>query len=189
MFAVNENGLQRVNGIDVAALRKLMDDVESEPAKGRAEFLVRSHWLGQMRSETRVDSYRIGGRRVERHFTIAVDEPTELLGRNTAPNPQEMLMTALNSCLMVGYVAGAALRGIQLDKIEIETRGRLDLRGFLGIDPAVPSGYELIEFEVHIKSDGSPDALLDLHETVLRTSPSYFNITRPIRIEARLIIE
>ena len=189
MFAVKDYAAPRVNGVDVAALRGLIDDIESDPAKGRADFSVRSHWQGQLRSETWVDAYRLGGRRIDRHFTIAADEPLELLGRNSAPNPQELLMTALNSCLMVGYVAGAALRGIELDKIEIDTRGQLDLRGFLGIEPAVPSGYEAIEFEVRIKSDASPEAVLELHETVLRTSPSYFNISRPIRIEARLVIE
>lgn len=68
---------------------------------------------------------------------MAVDEPFELLGENTAPNPQEYLMTALNTCVTVGYVAGAAVRGIMLETLEIKTKGELDLRGFLGIDDTV----------------------------------------------------
>ena len=38
----------------------------------------------------------------------------ELLGQNSAPNPQELLMTALNACITVGYVAGAAVKGVTL---------------------------------------------------------------------------
>ena len=53
-------------------------------------------------------------------------------------------MAALNACLTVGYVAGAALRGIEMAKVEIETVGTLDLRGFLGIDPGVRMGYATI---------------------------------------------
>lgn len=70
---------------------------------------------------------------MDRSFTIDVDEPLELPGESKAPNPQEMLMTAPNTCVMAGYVAGAAVKGIKLDRLEIETKGQLDLRGLLGI--------------------------------------------------------
>ncbi|MEW6268842.1 MAG: OsmC family protein [Thermodesulfobacteriota bacterium] len=185
----NEAASERVNGIDVGALRAVIRDIAQDPAKGMVEFRVRSHWRGQTRSETRVEGYTIGGQRVPRSFGIAVDEPFELLGENTAPNPQEMLMTALNACVMVGYVAGAAARGIQLEKLEIETHGELDLRGFLGIDPDVPAGYESVHYTVRIKGDGTPEQFREIHETVLKTSPNYFNVSRPIRIEARLDVE
>jgi hypothetical protein len=36
------------------------------------------------------------------------------------------------------------MKGSRLDKVEIETSGQLDLRGFLGIDALVPPGYETI---------------------------------------------
>ena len=114
-------GRRRVNGLDVDALRDVVRDVEQDPTKSQVEFRVRSEWKGQTRSRSTVESYTLGGRTVYRHFTIDADEPFELLGRNAAPNPQELLMAALNACLTVGYVAGAALRGIELTKVEIET--------------------------------------------------------------------
>ena len=52
-----------------------------------------------------------------------------------------MLLSALNACMTVGYVAGAAVRGIRLTSLEIETRGELDLRGFLNLSDSVPPGY------------------------------------------------
>jgi uncharacterized OsmC-like protein len=131
----------------------------------------------------------MGGRVVHRHFTIDADEPFELLGRNTAPNPQELLMSALNACVMVGYVAGAALRGITLEKVEIETSGELDLRGFLGLDAAVPPGYETMRYVVRIKGNGTPEQFQEIHETVKKTSPNYFNISRPVKIDARMVVE
>jgi uncharacterized OsmC-like protein len=187
--ATKATNSERVNGIDVAALRAVMREIEQDPAKGMVEFRVRSQWRGQTRSETQVDGYTIGGQRVARSFKVAVDEPFELLGENTAPNPQEMLMTALNACVMVGYVAGAAARGIELEKLEIETHGELDLRGFLGIDPAVRPGYESVHYTVRIKGNGSEEQFREIHETVLATSPNYFNVSRPIRIEARLEVD
>ena len=118
-----------------------------------------------------------------------MDEPHELLGQNTAPNPQEMLMTALNACIMVGYVAGAAVKGITLQSVEIETDGELDLRGFLGIDPTVRPGYEAIRYTVRLKGNGTLDQFREIHETVMKTSPNYFNISRPVRIDSRLVVE
>jgi uncharacterized OsmC-like protein len=179
----------QVNGIDVDALRQVVRDVTMDPAKGMVRFAVKSAWQGQTKSRATVESYHIGGQEVKRHFEIEVDEPLELLGQNSAPNPQEMLMTALSACIMVGYVAGAAMKGIRLDKVEIETSGELDLRGFLGIDPSVPPGYEAIRYTVTMKGDGSEADFREIHETVIKTSPNYFNIARPVRIDSRLVVE
>ena len=178
-----------VNGIDVDALTAIVRDIEQDPAKGAATFKVNTAWQGQTRSESTIDYYVIGGEKIPRHFNIVVDEPFELLGTNTAPNPQEMLMAALNACITVGYVTGAAMRGIMLERLEIETTGKLDLRGFLGIDAGVKPGYDKIRYVVRIKGDGTPAQFQEIHETVIKTSPNYFNISRPVEIEAELTVE
>jgi hypothetical protein len=87
---------------------------------------------------------------------------------------------------MVGYVAGASVNGIRLDSVEIRTSGELDLRGFLGLSEDVAPGYESIDYEVTIKGDGTPEQFEEIHRTVMRTSPNYFNISRPIRVNATL---
>jgi uncharacterized OsmC-like protein len=179
----------KVNGLDLDALRAVVGEIERDPRKGMVSFRVRSAWRGQTKSRSTVDSYTIGGQEVHRHFEVDVDEPYELLGQNSAPNPQEMLMTALNACITVGYVAGAAVKGIALEKVEIQTEGELDLRGFLGIDAAVRPGYESIRYTVRIKGDGTPEQFREIHETVMKTSPNYFNLSRPIRIDATLAVE
>ena len=95
-------------------------------------------------------------------------------------------MSAINACMTVGYVAGAAIRGITLARLEIETTGQLDLRGFLGLDDAVPPGYETVEYTVRIEGDGTPEQFDEIHRTVMQTSPNYFNMARPIRMQGRL---
>jgi uncharacterized OsmC-like protein len=79
---------------------------------------------------------------VPHRFSIDIDDPRELGGSNSFANPQDHLIAALNACMTVGYVAQCAVRGITLESLAIETDGEIDLRGFLGIDPAVPQGYE-----------------------------------------------
>ena len=97
-------------------------------------------------------------------------------------------MAAFNACITVGYVAGASLQGITLESLEIRTRGELDLRGFLGLSQDVVPGYEEIEYEVRIKGDGTAEQFTAIHENVLKTSPNYFNVSRPIRVNATLSV-
>ena len=178
----------RVNGLDLTALCTVVDAIEQDASRAKVAFDVTTRWAGQTRSETVVEGYTIGGQRVTRSHKIVADEPTELLGSDSAPNPQELLMAAFNACITVGYVAGASLQGITLDSLEIRTRGELDLRGFLGLSEDVPAGYEQIDYEVRIKGDGTPEQFEQIHQNVLKTSPNYFNISRPIRVNATLSV-
>jgi uncharacterized OsmC-like protein len=175
-----------INGLDLAALGEMVESIEKDAGKAKAGFQVTTRWTGQTRSESVVDGFDLGGERITRRHKIVADEPCELLGRNTAPNPQELLMAAFNACIMVGYVAGASLKGISLESVEIETRGELDLRGFLGLSEDVPPGYEAIDYEVRIKGDGSPQDFEEIHRTVMATSPNYFNLSRPIKMNGSL---
>ena len=148
-----------VNGINVDDLFALIDDVKREPAKGKTNWHVTTTWQGQARSRAEIESYEIGGEQVPRRFSIDIDEPRELGGSNSFANPQEHLIAALNACMTVGYAAQCAVRGITLESLAIETDGEIDLRGFLGIDPAVPQGYENLSYTVRIKGNGTKRAV------------------------------
>jgi uncharacterized OsmC-like protein len=178
-----------VNGIDLDALNTVVSEIQQDPSKALVRFSVATRWTGQAGSRSRVKGYEIAGQHIAREFEIVSDEPEELLGANTAPNPQELLMSALNACMTVGYVAGAAVHGITLDKLEIDTTGQLDLRGFLGLDDAVPPGYEEIDYTVHIAGNGTCEQFEEIHRTVMKSSPNYFNIARPIRLNGQLRVE
>ncbi len=178
-----------INGIDTAAVRGLIDSVASDSCNGIAGFRVTSDWTGGARIENRVTAWSFDGRELPRDFTIISDEPAELAGNATSANPQEILMAGLNSCMAVGYVVGAALKGITLESLQIESRGELDLRGFLGIDEKVKPGYDRIRYTVRIKGNGTPEQFEEIHRTVQATSPNYYNLSRAIRLEANLVVE
>ena len=175
-----------VNGLDLAALGEVVEAIEKDASQAKVGFQVTTRWLGQTKSESIVDGFDIAGQRITRSHKIIADEPCELLGADSAPNPQELLMRAFNACITVGYVAGAALKGITLESLEIATKGELDLRGFLGLSDSVPPGYETVDYEVRIKGDGSKEDFEAIHQSVMATSPNYFNLSRPIRMNGSL---
>ena len=145
----------RVNGLDLAALGEVVEAIGDDASQAKVGFEVTSRWAGQTRSETTVEAFTMAGERIKRSHTISADEPCQLLGADSAPNPQELLMAAFNACIMVGYVAGASVKGIDLESVEIRTKGELDLRGFLGLSEDVPPGYEAIDYDVIMKGSGT----------------------------------
>jgi hypothetical protein len=78
--------------------------------------------------------------------------------------------------------------GVTLEKVEIETDGQLDLRGFLGLDANVKPGYDSIHYVVRLKGNGSPEQYAAMHENVRKTSPNYFNIAKPVRIDSEMVV-
>ncbi len=177
-----------VNGIDVEALRSMIDQVGAVPAKGMAKFEVATRWMGGTSSETEVEAWELGGERLKRGFAIRTDEPAQLCGRDMAPNPQEVLMAAVNACMMVGYVAVSAMMGVELEKLEIRTSGTLDLRGFLGIDQQVKPGYEGLDYTVVIKGNGTPEQFRQIHDMVMATSPNFSNMSSPVTMRPQLMV-
>lgn len=177
-----------VNGINVDDLFALIEGIKRDATKGQTNWRVTTTWQGQTRSRAQVEGFGIGGVQVSRPFTIDIDEPCELGGSNRFANPQEYLIAALNACLMVGYVAQCAVRGITLDSLSIETDGEIDLRGFLGIDPAVPPGYANLNYAVRIKGSGTKEEFAAIHEAVMATSPNFYNVSRPIALKPTLIV-
>ena len=178
-----------INGINVDNLLALIEGVRRESAKGKTNWQVITNWQGQARSRAEIESFEIGGERVPRRFSIDMDEPHELGGSNSFANPQEHLIAALNACMTVGYVAQCAVRGITLESLSIETDGEIDLRGFLGIDPAVPSGYENLNYTVRMKGNGTKEQFAEIHQAVMATSPNFYNLSQPVALKPTLVVE
>jgi len=98
-------------------------------------------------------------------------------------------MGAMNACIMNTYVIAAAMKGVKLESVVIETEGELDLRGFLGIDKDVIAGYKELKYKVRLKGNGTQKQYEEVHKAVVATSPNYYNITHAIKLNTELIIE
>ena len=186
---MNQAEAEPINGIACNTLRRMIHEVSQDPPKGEVKLQVETTWAGGLRSDSHVSALELAGKTLPREFTIRMDEPPEFLGHNTGPNPQEMLMAAFNASMLAGYVAGCALEGIVLEKLTIETEGKLDLRGALGLDASVRPGYAQICYTVRIRGTGTPEQFQRIHETVLATSPNRWNVSNSIDLKANVVIE
>jgi uncharacterized OsmC-like protein len=176
------------NGVDTEALNGAVNAVTEDPALAALAFRAKTRWQGGVSSRTDIESYDFGGQRIARRHQIHTDEPHELLGHNMAPNPQDLILAALASCMTVGFVLGATAIGVRIDALEIETRCAFDLRGALGLDPNIPAGASRIEYTIRVKGSGTREQFEEIHQQVLATSPNYYHLKNPIALDATLVV-
>ena len=174
----------QLNGIDADALDRLAAEIAADPSRGALQFGVRTAWDGGARSHavTRGDGNANQG------FRIEADTSQALLGGDAAPNPQELLLAALNASMVVGFAAHATRAGLSITSLEIDTQGSLDLRSYLGIDPWLSPGYGAVLQRVEVRSDAAVDALQAVLDTVLATSPVLASLGRAIELQTELVV-
>jgi uncharacterized OsmC-like protein len=177
-----------VNGLDVQALQEAVAGITADPSQGQVAFRARTSWQGGLRSRTEISSYTLAGQQITRRHHIACDEPRELLGGDSAPNPQDLLLSAVASCMMVGFVAGATAEGIQIDALAIETECALDLRGAFGLDPAIKPGASKVRYVIRVTGSGTAEQFAAIHQRVTETSPNYYHIANAIPFDAELVV-
>jgi len=150
----------RLNDVDIEAVAGLAGHIAETPEAAHTTWSADVRWVGGFRSEATIRDFR----------PVPSDEPTGLGGTDTAPNPVEQLLGALGNCLAVGYAANATARGIAIDDLQIRLDGDLNLESFLGLAPG-HAGFHDIRATVTLDSSAPPEALAELHEHVLQTSP------------------
>jgi uncharacterized OsmC-like protein len=120
-----------------------------------------------------------------REFTIAVDEPEVLGGTNKGPNPVELLLGALGTCQQIVISAYAAALNIELERLEIDTRGTIDLRGLFNVAP-VPSGFQEIRFDVKLAARNATEEQLEqLKALALAHCPVLDTLQREVPVQSR----
>jgi len=165
----------RLNDVNIDSVVSLAGKIQQQPEVADTKWSAQVKWKGGFRSEAAI-----------RDFSLSVsDEPLELGGTNTGPNPVEQVLAALGNCLAVGYAANATAAGIRINDISIDLEGDLDLHTFLGLADG-NAGYSGISVKVNIDSDATPEQLQALHEKVTSTSPVGHTLSRAVAVNIDL---
>lgn len=176
-----------INGINVAGLSEFTHEVKADPQEGMIVAGTHLTWENGTKMKVSPKTMILGRHRVARDFEIDIDEPRQLLGLNTAPNPQEYLLGAMSGCMAVVYMMGASIMNLNIEKLEIEVDWNLDLRGFLGLDETVPVEVTQVKYRIKVQGNGTPEQYAALHERVKKFSPNYNTLLKPIQLEGELI--
>jgi uncharacterized OsmC-like protein len=173
-----------VNGVDVDALKEKAGALKEDPELAQFHFRTHTEWLGCGHSRTTIkEFYGLKDTILHDHaFVLDADEPHVLLGGDEGANPVEHLLNALVTCLTGALVYHAAVRGFEIEGLEADVEGDLDVRGFMGIDPGVRKGYQNIRVTFRAKSDAPPEKL----EECARFSPVFDVVTNGTDVELKI---
>jgi uncharacterized OsmC-like protein len=176
-----------INGVDTQGVIELATRIAQDEDYGKFQFRARNQWINGARSRSTIQGFFAGGKEnVDRKQSLFVDadQPMFLGGQNTAPNPVEHLLHALDSCLTVTLVYHAAVQGIDLEAVTTAAEGDMNARGFFGISDTVDKGYGQIRVSMQVKSDADVETLTKLamyspvYEVISRSVPIDFTLTK-----------
>ncbi len=176
-----------VNGVDVTRLIETIRAVQGQPELANFKFRVNNQW--QDGSQNRASTTGFYGTCQEidhaQPFDFKADEPPVLLGKGEGANPVEFLLTALSSCMTTTLAYHAAAQGIEIEGIESNYEGDIDLHGFLDLDPNVRKGFKEIRAQFKVKSDADKEKLTEL----VQKSPVFDIVTNPTPVKVSIVKE
>jgi putative redox protein len=150
-------------------------DLLANPDHAIATFSVDSRQVEGLRSETKI-----------RQFNVTVDEPPNLGGTDTGPNPVEFVLAALATCQEITYRAYATALGIPLESVSVTLEGSLDLRGFFAVKDGVRAGFNDVRGVVNLKSSAPDAELAKLKDVVDAHCPVLDILRAPVPVDLRL---
>ena len=178
------------NGIDVGALGETIDAIKSKRDLAQFTFSAHTRWRDGTHTTTTIGRFVHAGEEDpsrDEEFTLEGDEPPVLLGQNRGPNAVELVLAALGACYAVGYVANAAARGIELEEMEYDVEGDLDVHDFLGLDEGPRPGFTQIRAHARVKAPGaSEEELKELCRYVQDTSPIRDVLANPVAVQTTI---
>ena len=165
-----------MNHVNMESLTKLVEAIKGDPANARITPKVTGKWIfeegqPQFRSDIEVE----GGT-----FTVDADMPTSLGGWGSAPSPLHYCLYGLASCYAFTFAALAAMEGVALRKLEVETEGHIDVSKVFGLsdDPIV----EEVRWRVVVDSDADDQTIERLKKLAEERCPAVYCLTNPIKL-------
>jgi uncharacterized OsmC-like protein len=134
-----------------AVQRPLKEKYRSEPGSSRITLRARGS-----QTETPIScSVDIGRAVYEAQAHAGVGGP------GTAACSGDLLLGALAACAQVTCQMVAEAMGIEVERIEVEVEGELDLAGTLGVSKEVPVGFERIRTRFDVVAPEATEEQLD----------------------------
>jgi len=177
------------NGVDVDRLMQTIDAIKGDANVANFTFKSMTAWEQGGHSTAEISSFTHAGQE-QPHATahrLSGDEPAVLLGEDKGPNAVELILAALGFCYSVGFVYNAAAMGYELECLEYEVEGDLDLRNFVGIQDGPRPGFTEIRVTGRARAkNASREELEKLCQYVQDTSPVKDILANPVPVKTSL---
>jgi len=135
-------------------------------------YKAQTKWLEGTKAETKI-----------REFKIIVDEPLELKGTNTAPNPVELLLTALGGCVALTYHGYAKRFEVDIEDLIVSLEGDMIPGGWVDKAGRERRSFKQIRYEVQMKTKAPEEEVRKLHKLVEEKCPVSDMLINPTKVK------
>ncbi len=179
---------RNLNGVNLDDLFGTIDAIKETPKIAKFKFQANNEWKNGGHNRTTINEFygACETHKRTKPFVFDKDEPPVLLGENKGANPVEYLLTALAGCITTSLVYHAAARGINIDSVEADFEGDLDLHGFLGLDENIRNGYDNIHVVYKVTGDATEEQLEELVEIAQQRSPVFDMVTNSVPVSVAM---
>ena len=179
------------NGVDTPTLFATLDAVKAQRELARFQFRASNRWISGTHSQSTINSFFGAGAEHmrDKSFQYDGDHPAVLVGQDNGPTPVEFVLHALASCITAGLGNIAAARGVDLESVESQVEGDIDLQGLLGMDDSVRNGYQGIKIKFRIKGNASDEELAGLLSRSQARSAVYDILTNGVPVDVEVETE
>ena len=166
---------------DLDQLGAFVSAMRGDPEAGSLTIRASHRWDGGFAIEGRTD-VAYGGAEITREHAARTDWPQALGGTDSGPMAGQAGVAAVGACVATTYAAEAAMRGIEIDDLEVTVEGWVDLRGAFELGDA-PVGLSGVAITVSVAADVDDAVLDELGDASRRSSPMYQTLANPVPVQ------
>jgi len=164
-----------------------------EKTRDLKEIVARRVDCFRRRPDTAVYKPKVTSKHIENLYTetmarehmVKSDYGEAAGGNNRAPNPIELLLSAMGACIEAAFYEFAVHEGFTINSLSVEVEGSLDLRGLFMIDD-VPAGFKEVRYVFTIDSPDDPGKIRELAEKVIAHCPVVDSLKNPTTISGEI---
>jgi len=164
-----------LNGLRPDKIKAITDSMRDDPEvlKGvTGPWKSRVVWQGGFRAKAYM-----------RKHVVEMDEPEGLDATDVAASAHEQLLSAMGSCLTVGFVLNATKRGVRIHDLEVALEGNFEnILKWAGHSTTGNPGYPTIKAKLFVRADADEKTLKELWRLAVEGSPVTQTIARPTEI-------
>jgi uncharacterized OsmC-like protein len=108
-------------------------------------------------------------------------------GTNQAPNPIELLLSAIAACIEAAFYEFAVHEGFTIHSLSVDVEGTLDLRGLFMIDD-IPAGFKDVKYLFTIETSDDESKIRQLAEKVIAHCPVVDSLLKPTFISGEITV-
>ncbi|MCC5908098.1 MAG: OsmC family protein [Balneolaceae bacterium] len=165
-------------------LRKYIGLMDIHSTVGVAAARLRHTWKKGFAVEGHSETLDEAGNVLKRyHHTFKTDWPEPFSG-DSGPTPGlELILSCVGACAATSFALKASLEGIHIEKMEVITEGKVDLKGLFEVDGDTPARLQDVSVTIHVCSEADSNTIQNIANNVLRTSPVIDSLLNPVSID------